>query len=182
MNRLLIASVLAGLAITAPAREASAQDFNPFEIGGAIGAAVPLGDLDDVVDMGYNATFVVGYNPTFLPVGLRFDAAYNEFGIDDEFGVDGNINIPSFTANAIFKLPTGGFTPYLIGGAGLYRPGGEVAGFSDSENKFGWNAGGGISMPLSGFKVFVEARFNQVRGSDGEANVNFVPIVFGAIF
>jgi opacity protein-like surface antigen len=141
--------MVAGLAISAPAGSASAQDFNPFEIGGAIGAAV-------------------------------LDAAYNEFGIKDV--EDGNFNIPSFTANAIFKLPTGGFTPYLIGGAGLYRPGGEVAGFSDSENKFGWNAGGGISMPLSGFKVFVEARFNQVRGSDGDPNVNFVPITFGAIF
>jgi opacity protein-like surface antigen len=172
--------MLAGLAISAPAREASAQDFNPFEIGGALGAAVPVGDLADFVDMGYNATFVVGYNPQFLPVGLRFDAAYNEFGVSDID--DANINIPSFTANAIFKLPTGGFTPYLIGGAGLYRPGGEAGGFSESENKFGWNAGGGISMPLSGFKVFVEARFNQVRGSDGEANANFVPITFGAIF
>jgi opacity protein-like surface antigen len=180
VNRLLIASVLAGMAIAAPAREASAQDFNPFEIGGAIGAAVPLGDFADIADMGYNATFMVGYNPAFLPIGIRFDAAYNEFGIKDV--EDGNFNIPSFTANAIFKLPTGGFTPYLIGGAGLYRPGGEAFGFSDSENRFGWNAGGGISMPLSGFKVFVEARFNQVRGSDGEESVNFVPITFGAIF
>jgi opacity protein-like surface antigen len=182
VNRLIIASVLAGMAITAPAREASAQDFNPFEIGGAVGAAIPLGDLGDVTDMGYNATFMIGYNPVFLPVGLRFDAAYNEFGIKDEFGGDGNINIPSFTANAIFKLPSGGFTPYAIGGVGLYRPGGEIAGFSGSENRFGWNAGGGISMPLSGFKVFVEARFNSVMGEDDEENWNFVPITFGLIF
>ena len=118
-------------------------------------------------------------NPAFLPVGLRFDAAYNEFGLK---GTDGNINIPSFTANAIFKLPTGGFTPYVIGGAGLYRLGANLFGQTDSENRFGWNAGGGISMPLSGFKVFVEARFNQVRGSNGDPSLNFVPIVFGASF
>jgi opacity protein-like surface antigen len=170
------------MALTAPSATAKAQDFNPFEIGGALGAAVPLGDLADFTDMGYNATFFVGYNPVFLPVGLRFEAAYNEFGLDDEFG-DGNVNIPSFTANAIFKLPTGGFTPYLIGGAGLYRPGGEDAfGEFDSENRFGWNIGGGISMPLSGFKVFVEARFNNVSGGDGRDDWSFVPIVFGASF
>jgi opacity protein-like surface antigen len=180
VNRLIIASVLAGLAISAPAREASAQDFNPFEIGGAVGAAIPVGDLGDAADMGYNATFVVGYNPAFLPVGLRFDAAYNEFGLKD---IDGNVNIPSFTANAILKLPSGGFTPYLIGGAGLYRVGGELFGqTADSENRFGWNAGGGISMPLSGFKVFVEARFNQALEKDGAPALNFIPIVFGAIF
>ena len=179
MNRLFTAAMLAGLAISVPATSASAQNVNPFEIGGAIGAAVPIGDLGDFTDMGYNATFMVGYNPVFLPVGLRFDAAYNEFGITD---TDGNVNIPSFTANAIFKLPTGGFTPYVIGGAGLYRPGAELFGTAESENKFGWNVGGGISMPLSGFKVFVEARYNNVQLGNGDGDVSFVPIVFGATF
>ena len=172
--------MLAGLAISIPAQNASAQSLNSFEIGGALGAALPLGELGDAADVGYNATFMVGMNPAFLPVGIRFDAAYNEFGLE---GVDGNVNIPSFTANAIFKLPTGGFTPYLIGGAGLYRVGGELFGTTaDSENRFGWNAGGGISMPLSGFKVFVEARYNSALGKDGDPALNFVPIVFGASF
>jgi len=171
--------MLAGLAISAPPKEASAQNMNPFEIGGAIGAAVPIGDLGDVTDMGYNATFMLGYNPVFLPVGLRFDAAYNEFGIT---GTDANINIPSFTANAIFKLPTGGFTPYVIGGAGLYRVDTNLFGQTDAENRFGFNVGGGISMPLSGFKVFVEARYNNVSGSNGSTDLSFVPIVFGASF
>lgn len=172
--------MLAGLAISVPAQNASAQDMNPFEIGGALGAAIPVGDLGDAADVGYNATFFVGYSPTYLPVGLRFDAAYNEFGLE---GVDGNVNIPSFTANAIFKLPSASFTPYLIGGAGLYRVGGELFGqTANSENRFGWNAGGGISMPLSGFKVFVEARYNSALGKNGDPALNFIPIVFGASF
>jgi opacity protein-like surface antigen len=181
VKRLILSTFVGALALAASSGSAKAQDFNPFEIGGAIGAAVPLGDLEEFTDMGYNATFMIGYNPIFLPVGLRFDAAYNEFGVSD---TDEKINIPSFTANAIFKLPTGGFTPYVIGGAGLYRVSLEspLFGQTESENRFGWNAGGGISMPLSGFKVFVEARFNQVRGEDGSPNLNFVPIVFGAIF
>jgi opacity protein-like surface antigen len=183
VKRLIISTFLAGLAMTAPAATASAQDFNPFEIGGAAGVAIPTGDLGDATDLGYNATFFVGYNPRFLPMGLRFEAAYNEFGFDEDFGVDGNVNIPTFTANAIFKLPTGGFTPYLIGGAGLYRVGGELFGqTADAENRFGWNVGGGISMPLSGFKVFVEARFNQALEKDGNPSLNFIPIVFGASF
>jgi len=177
VKRLIISTLLAGIAMTAPAATASAQDFNPFEIGGAAGLAIPLEELDDFTDMGYNATFFVGYNPRFLPVGIRFDAAYNEFGLSD-FD-DGNVNVASFTGNAIFKLPTGGFTPYVIGGAGLYRVG--ETGF-DSESRFGFNIGGGISMPLSGFKVFVEARYNHVGGEDGAPGASFVPIVFGASF
>jgi len=174
--------MLAGLAISVPAQNVSAQGLgSSFEIGGAVGAAIPLGELGEVTDMGYNATVMVGVNPAFLPVGFRFEAAYNEFGIKDV--EDGNVNIPSFTANAIFKLPSGGFTPYLIGGAGLYRVGGELFGTTaDSENRFGWNAGGGVSMPLSGFKVFVEARYNSALGKDGDPALNFVPIVFGASF
>ena len=177
MKRLIIATFLGATALTAPVASSSAQDFNPFEIGGAIGAAVPLGDLGDITDVGYNATFILGYNPTFSPIGFRFDAAYNEFGLE---GSDGNINIPSFTANAVFKAPTGGFTPYLIGGGGLYRVGAEFPGFAEAENKFGFNIGGGVSMPLSGFKVFVEARYNRVSIDGGE--ISFVPITFGAIF
>ncbi len=163
--------------MTAPAASASAQG-SPFEIGGAAGVAIPTGDLADFTDMGYNATFLVGFNPAYLPIGLRFDAAYNEFGFSD--GVDGNVNVSSFTANGVFKLPTGGFTPYLIGGAGLYRVGADLFGETDAQNKFGFNVGGGISMPLSGFKVFVEARYNHVSLDGG--NVTYVPIVFGASF
>ena len=164
--------------MTTTAATASAQ--NPFEIGGAAGVAIPMGDLGDFTDMGFNATFLVGYNPAYLPIGIRFDAAYNEFGFSDN--VDGNINVASFTANGVFKLPTGGFTPYLIGGGGLYRVDADspFLGSTNAENKFGFNVGGGISMPLSGFKVFVEARYNRVSMDGG--NLSYLPIVFGASF
>ncbi len=178
MNRLFIASIVAGLAISASARDAGAQDFNPFEIGGALGAAVPVGDLGDVADLGYNATFILGYKPQFSPLGFRFDAAYNEFAITGSSG--GKIDIPSFTANAVFDLPTGGFSPYLIGGGGLYRLGSNIFVAGETQNKFGFNVGGGISMRLSGFKVFVEARYNHVSADGG--TVSFVPITVGAIF
>lgn len=176
MKRLIISTLVGVLALAAPSGSAKAQDFNPFEIGGAIGAAVPVGDFGDEADIGYNATFILGYKPAFSPLGFRFDAAYNEFG--SEVFDDAKFEIPSFTANVVFELPTGGFTPYLIGGGGLYRVGGDLVG--DTENKFGFNAGAGISMPLSGFKVFVEARYNHV--DDDFGNITFIPITFGAIF
>jgi len=118
----------------------------------------------------------VGYKPAFSPLGFRGEAAYNQFGFK---GLDESANIASFTGNAVFEIPTGGFTPYLIGGAGLYRLGTSIAG-SGTDSEFGFNAGGGISMPLSGFKVFVEARYNRVSGDGG--STGYVPIVFGAIF
>ncbi|MEX2110928.1 MAG: hypothetical protein WD802_10015 [Gemmatimonadaceae bacterium] len=177
MKRLIIAIFLGATALTAPVASSSAQDFNPFEIGGALGAAIPVGDFGDEADVGYNATFILGYKPAFSPLGFRFDAAYNEMG--DEVFTDESFQIPSFTGNLVFEMPTAGFRPYLIGGAGLYRVGTSISGI-EAENKFGFNAGAGISMPLSGFKVFVEARYNHVSFDAG--NVTFVPITFGAIF
>jgi opacity protein-like surface antigen len=88
------------------------------------------------------------------------------------------VNIAAFTANALFEVPSGGFTPYVIGGGGLYRLDDSIGG--DAQNEFGFNIGGGISMPLSGFKVFVEARYHRVNTEGG--STAFVPIVFGAIF
>lgn len=175
MKRFIISTLVGAIALTAPAA-ASAQSSNPFEIGGALGASLPVGDFADGTDMGFNVAFILGYKPTFSPVGFRAEAGYNQFGITD---FDESLNITTVTANAVFELPTGGFTPYLIGGAGLYRLGSSIDGI-DAQNEFGFNVGGGISMPLSGFKVFVEARYNRVSTDGG--SFGFVPIVFGAIF
>ncbi len=178
MNRLIIATTLAGLAIAVPSKDASAQGYNPFQIGGAVGAAIPIGDLGNTANTGYNVTLALGYKPAASPLGFRFDAAYNEFGFE---GGGGNFNIPSFTANLVYDLPSGGFSPYLIGGAGLYRPSASATGFgSASENRFGFNAGGGVKMPLSGFHVFAEARYNYVSADGG--NLSFIPITIGLMF
>jgi len=177
VNRFIIPTVLAGLAIAVPTKDVSAQGYNPFQIGGAVGAAIPVGDLGSATNMGYNVTLALGYKPAASPLGFRFDAAYNEFGFQ---GGGGNINIPSFTANAVFDLPAGGFSPYLIGGAGLYRPSGTLTGVGSAENRFGFNAGGGVKMPLSGFHVFAEARYNWV--SAGVGNLSFIPITIGLMF
>jgi hypothetical protein len=55
-----------------------------------------------------------------------------------------------------------------------------LGGATGSDNHFCWNAGGGISMPLSGFNTFIEARYNQVQGDNG--SLKFVPITFGVMF
>jgi opacity protein-like surface antigen len=74
------------------------------------------------------------------------------------------------------------FSPYAIGGAGLYRPNSDFAGggSTQSENHFGWNVGGGVKIPLSGFKTFIEARYNRVNINGG--SLSFVPLTFGVMF
>ncbi len=155
---------------------------NPFQIGAAAGIAFPTGDLGNATNTGYNVTVAVGYSPPALPIGLRFEAAYNEFG---NKVIGGKTNIPAFTANAVFALPAAGFTPYLIGGAGLYRVGANTSfGNAEAKNDFGFNIGAGVKLPLSSsFETFVEARYNRVSLSgDNAGSVSFVPVTFGIMW
>lgn len=165
------------VAIAAAAPTASAQlSSNPFQIGGAAGIAFPTGTLGDVANTGYNVTLAVGYKPMLTPIGVRVEAAYNEFGAEGGFE---KINIPAFTGNLVFALPGISFSPYIIGGAGLYTP--NVGVGNDRENHFGFNVGGGIKIPLSSsFETFVEARYNRV--SLDNDNLSFIPITVGIMW
>jgi opacity protein-like surface antigen len=181
-NNILSMIAILGLAAAAPA--AQGQGYNPFQIGASGGIAFPTGDLGTGTNTGYNIAVVVGYKPQLLPISVRAEAAYNQFGSN---GGGGSINIPSFTGNVVYELPLGvGFTPYAIGGAGLYRPsvGFTGGGATSAENDFGWNIGGGIKIPLStSFETFVEARYNSVNvsGPNG-GTASFIPVTVGILF
>jgi opacity protein-like surface antigen len=185
VNRFVFSSfAAAAIAVAAPA--AQAQDFNPFQIGASGGVAIPVSDLKDAVNMGYNIGVHVGFKSQFSPIAVRAEAAWNQFGFKDQVGGNGSINIPAFTGNLIFGLPLPmPLSPYAIGGVGLYRPSASIsgAGNTDSENDFGFNVGAGIKVPLSSsFETFVEARYHRLNLKDNGGNLSFVPITVGITF
>jgi opacity protein-like surface antigen len=178
-------ALLGAGALMAVSSSAQAQygSYNPFEIGASGGIAFPTGDLGTGTNTGYNIALVVGYRPHLTPFAIRGEAAYNAFGCQNTVGCD-NINIPAFTGNIEVGLPLGmSFSPYVIGGAGLYRPSADFgnAGSTSAENKFGWNIGGGVNIPFSSsFKTFIEARYHSVNMNPG--TFSFVPLTFGVLF
>ena len=177
MKRSFIAAALAGVALASLPFGAQAQLLKrgtAVQFGVAAGAAIPVSDLSDFADTGFNGTAMVGFSPTLIPLGVRIDGAYNQFGAKV---TSGNLHITSVTGNLVYKMPGATISPYAIGGAGWYNSGGSGL---TSSNDFGWNVGGGISMPLSGFDTFLEARFNQTKVN--QANLNFIPITFGVMF
>jgi opacity protein-like surface antigen len=179
VKRLALSSFLAAATVLAATAPASAQGYNPFQIGAAAGIAFPTGDLGSVTNTGYNVSVMVGYKPEFTPIGVRAEAAYNQFGSQT---FNGNVNIPSFTGNLVFGLPVGTLSPYAIGGAGLYRTNVDVnGGGTAGDNHFGFNIGGGIKIPLSSsFETFVEARYNRVTVNNG--SFSFIPVTVGVMF
>lgn len=140
---------------------------------------MPSGDLSTDFKTGFNAGAAVGFNPSLIPLGVRIDGAYSQFGLK---GGGANSHFTTVSGNLVYKMPSTSFTPYAIGGAGLYNTAVTINGFgSNSENHFGWNAGGGIAMALSGFDTFIEARYHRVTGVNG-ASLAFIPITFGVMF
>jgi opacity protein-like surface antigen len=170
------------MALTALPFAAQAQSsvVRPVQFGISGGAAVPTSDLSDIANTGFNVGGHLGFNTPALPLGLRIDGAYNRWAFKQGLG-GGDVHTWNVTGNALYKIPGMSASPYLLGGAGWYQFGATVAGAgSDSENDFGWNVGGGISMPLTGFETFIEAKYTQIQTSG--TSTKFVPITFGIMF
>jgi len=163
------ALVLAASLVAAP--QASAQFAPHFTV--ALGAAVPTGDFGDIAKMGYNITGGLGFSAPLMPVGVRVEGMYNAF---DGKGLASGATqkIMAGTVNATFSTPT--IPVYGIGGVGIYHF--DPAGTEN--NKFGFNIGAGVKIPLTGFGAHVEARYHSVSANGG--TVSFIPITFGVTF
>lgn len=180
MKRSLFLAI-ATIALVAAPRVSNAQlsVLKPFQLGIAGGAAQPMSDLKQGANLGYNGTVAMGINLPFIPVGLRIDGAYNQFG--EKAGIGAKLHVMSATGNVVLRLPSIGISPYLIGGAGLYMATTTVTGAANqTDNHLGWNAGAGINLPLTVFNAFVEARYNRINTSTG--SLQFVPVTFGIMF
>ena len=178
MKRSLVFALVAGLVLVS--MPASAQlGLKPISLGIAGGGSLPMSDMSDAAKTGYNGTLAIALKLPMIPVGLRFDGAYNHFGSKLD---DSNLNIASATANVTYNLPSIGVSPYVIGGAGMYSSVVTASGLPSSErsNDFGWNAGAGIKLPLLVFSAFVEARYNHVSVEGG--SMKFAPLTFGIMF
>ena len=170
---------IAAIALVAMPRVSHAQlgALKPFSLGVAGGVAQPMSDLSDAAKLGYNATAALEIHLPIIPVGVRVDGAYNSFG--EKITGAGKLHAISATGNLVWRLPVPGFSPYVIGGAGLYMVGSDLDGASN-ENHMGWNAGAGVNLPLGFLKAFVEARYNNISTDAG--SMKFVPVTVGIMF
>ena len=172
----LILCATLGTATSAGAQAATV--LKPVQLGVALGGAIPLSDFGKGFSTGFNFTGTLGFNPVGLPVGFRIDGAYNQFGAKGASTI--KAKIADVSGNVVFSMTgTPEVTPYLIGGIGYYHTSSSVAG-STSSNNVGFNVGGGLKVPLSGFGVFVEARYNHF--TDNSVTTSFVPITVGVMF
>lgn len=187
MTRRLLAALAAGALLTLPAA-ARAQGSMSVLVSG--GLSVPMSDLSDNSNSGYNVNLGLAFGAPFLPVGARIEGGFSSFDGKTNSLVGGGASgtstrVASATANAVLHLGPSGVAPYLIGGLGIYnrRFSSDVTDASDSRTTAGVNIGGGIRFPLSGISTFLEARYHVMLGNQEEGtNLQFIPISFGVQF
>jgi Outer membrane protein beta-barrel domain len=153
----------------------SVQAQTSFSV--AAGATMPIGDTGDGMSPGYHATVGLGIKPPLAPIGARIEGMFNSNELKPA-AADASARIMGLIANATFAaMPTA----YVIGGLGFYNMGCSGCGVGfESENKVGFNVGGGLNIPLTGLGVFVEARLHIINTDGGSTKI--LPVSVGIKF
>jgi opacity protein-like surface antigen len=183
LRKTLFGTLTASLLLVG-ASAANAQFASPIRFNVNAGATLPVGSVGESLDaggggadLGFHLGAGLELRAPLMPIGLRFDGAYDRMGIED---VDASWSIWNLTANAVVSPMASPL--YFIGGIGFYSWNitGEAVNDSDAETDFGFNLGAGLSLPLTGFSAFIEGRFHNIN-IDGD-DIRFVPITFGLRF
>ena len=184
MNSVIRGAVV-GLAVMLGAQAAHAQGLS-FGVGGGI--VVPTGSLSDGTGTGWSGTAQLRVKPPVSPLGFQVDAFYTRFSLD---GIDGHTRMLGGTANAVFAFPGASLArPDLIGGVGVYNGKTTITGLgsTDSQTKFGLNAGAGFDFGLGKAKLYAEARFHAIMkgvtdGTTGDEKAAYmIPLTVGLRF
>jgi opacity protein-like surface antigen len=157
----LMRGAVIGLALALGAQVAQAQAGLSLSMGA--GAVIPTGSMADVNTMGWTGQAALRVKPAVSPLGFQVDAFYTRLGLEND--LDGHSRMIGGTANAVFAFPSAAVArPYLLGGVGLYNGKTTVDGLgsTDSETKFGANAGAGFDLKLGSAALYAEGRFHAI--------------------
>lgn len=168
-----LAGMAAALAAV-PKLHAQGTNFNL-----AAGLSLANSNFGDRNESGYTLIVGMGFTQRASPISLRAEGIYT--GYESKVG-DNNSRVGGITGNAVYDFkaaPNAPITLYAIGGIGLYSVKEELLLRDESDTGVGWNLGGGLRFPLTGFSAYVEARYHSVSSTP---NATFTPIVFGLRF
>ena len=179
---------LAAVATFAAPVVARAQVSNPLKFTIFAGAAMPSGDIRDELKTGYTLGGAVDLRAPLMPVGLRGELTYSKLDAKDTQGLESvNMTETGGNLNAVLWMPSAGapLTAYLTAGPTYAHVSANVSGGgvdqSASDNRFGFNVGGGIDFRLSGLSTRLDVRYMQIS-MDGGDSFKTIPITFGITF
>jgi opacity protein-like surface antigen len=178
MKRIMFGAAVVGLSLVA-APTARAQ----VGVGVSAGLSMPTGDFGDAFKSGYSVNGLIGVSMPMSPIGFRGEVGYNSWDGKSDVGLDGvTASSVSGTANVVLQVP--GMVvakPYLIGGLGWHHLKADAGALgSGSDNKLGWNVGGGLGFGLGTLQTMIEARYVTINTED--TATHYIPVTFGIMF
>lgn len=179
MKRLMLgASVVALSLVAAPTAHAQAG------VGVSAGISIPTGDFGKEFKSGYSVNGLFGFAMPMSPVGFRAEVGYNSWDAKSASALSGmTMSSLSGTGNVVLQVPGMiAAKPYLIGGLGWHHMKADAGSSlgSATENKMGWNVGGGLNFGLGTLSTMLEARYISVNTSG--SSTRYVPVTFGIMF
>ena len=159
-----------------------AQKGYAVGIGG--GAAIPVGKLGDLQKTGYSALVALAVGSPDAPIGLRFDAIYNNLThATTTTGVStGDFRVVGALINLVYAFPGTYAKPYVLAGGGWYGSKADTTG-ARSQSNLGFNGGLGTTFSFGPAAAFIEARYHTISRNAAKGGVfQFVPITFGLMF
>jgi opacity protein-like surface antigen len=192
-------------ALLAMASSAQAQRVLPgrFSLGVFGGVTLPSGDFKVVAGKGWHAGGLLKAD-IYRALDLRIDGAYTAFGSKDIQVANATSETATITTNSTMSFGTlsavlnlgadsaaypgdNTVSPYVLAGVGYYRfrfddeCAGSCEGFvaTGSGSDYGLAFGGGATVPLAGFRTFVEARYHAVRIPTNERGRSIITVSAG---
>ncbi len=136
------------------------------------GIAIPVGRLADDHAAGYALGGLLEYAVANQPYSLRGEALYQRFPLKDNHeGVD--VNLLSVGATVVYRLQKSSTQTFVTGGIAIYNG-------SHEGTRPGFNAGGGVEIPLTGFTALAEGRLHFML-ADGRP-ILALPLTVGVRF
>ena len=178
MKRIMLGAAVVGLSLVAAPTARAQAGF-----GVSAGLSMPTGDFGKAFKSGYSVNGLLGFSMPMSPLGFRAEVGYNSWDGKSDVGLDGvTMSSLSGTGNVVLQVP--GMVvakPYVIGGLGYHHLKADAGGGNNgTDNKMGWNVGGGLGFGLGTLQTMIEARYVTVNTSG--ASTHYVPVTFGIMF
>jgi opacity protein-like surface antigen len=191
---------LAGLTVTAASDAMAQAPRRPVSVQVGVGGTVPIGDFAQDTKTGFHGMAALQYEPDRNIWGVRGEVALHRSGYTDDFLGDVGASPDDDLSNDVLHVGAAavllgarreqGLTPYLLGGAGLYRLTASAkqgtAVLSESANGFGFSVGAGLRLGRS-TGMTLEVRWHQFSVTpDGEGatktTYQMIPVTLGVRF
>lgn len=183
-STLITSCVFAASVLTATRVQAQLPGSTSYSFTASAGLATPVGDLSNLVSSGYTVSAALGMHQSLTPLSLRVEGSFSEMPWSDNTGESGaKHRILGLALDGLFNLgvasTNGGL--YLTGGIGTYGTNDVNTFFGDTDRSwnFGFNAGLGYYLPLTGFSVVFEGRYTYIGANPSQG---FFPITVGVTF